>query len=85
MAISYSSHRVSMGDLDYPTKYDALVDDTEDIAQEVETARETESSLIANLEANYVPYTLEANIDGANTYKCTNMPMEPLIVRIIVL
>ena len=78
MAISYFNHRLNVGDpgVTVTTRYDAFIDDAEDIAQEVEAARETgtsgATSLVLNL-ANYVKYTLAAPIDGNGTYKCTNM------------
>jgi len=70
---NFDPYKPSAGSTDYVVKYDNFITIIEDYASEVEAAREGESTLLENLEQNYIGYTLEANINGdSNTYKCTN-------------
>lgn len=60
------------GDVLYPDAYDEFIDLSELTAQEVEAARQGESSLLVNLQTNYVTSTLTENIVG-NGFKLTGM------------
>ena len=68
----FSSFKPILGEINYPTKYDNLIDQVESYATEVETAREFDTSgatsLEQNLQENYVKYNLTKNIDGGNIY-----------------
>ena len=53
-----------VGTNDYLTKYDYFVDAMEAYASEEEEARQNESSILVNLQSNYINYNLENNING---------------------
>ena len=69
----FDSYKPTIGLSNYPELYDDFLDVLELYADEEEAARQGESTILANLQANYIGYTLGASISGASTYKCTNM------------
>ena len=79
MAIDYSGARMTNtsgelpGDTEYPYKYTEFVRLNGLLANEVEAARENETSLLLNLQNNYLTSTLANNITG-NGFKFTGMP-----------
>jgi hypothetical protein len=61
----FSGYKPIVDQLDYPQKYNFFVDGVEVYANELEAAREGEISVVANLNNNYLKYTLNNNIDGS--------------------
>jgi len=64
----YSIYKPTIKSNDYIARYDAHVYATQEIAQEVEDAREGENTLVDNLINNYAAYSLRDNIDGDCIY-----------------
>jgi hypothetical protein len=71
---AFDVYKPTIGTKDYLTRYDAFIDEMQAYAVDVDAARDGELTILANLTANYIGYTLGADIDGLVTYKCINMP-----------
>ena len=69
----FDTYRPIAGTTDYLTKYDDFITEMQAYATEEENAREGETDILANLNNNYINYTLAADIDGDSAYKCINM------------
>lgn len=78
MAIDYSIAQMAnsvwppAGDVTYPDKYANFITLNETAATELENAREAETSLVLNLQNNYLTSTLATDIVG-NGFKFTGM------------
>lgn len=70
---NFDQYKPTVGLSDYPGLYDSFITEVQDYASEEEAARQGAATILANLQANYIGYTLGAPISGASTYKCTNM------------
>ena len=70
---NFDQYKPTVGLSDYPGLYDSFITRVQGYATEEENAREGAATILANLQANYISYTLGAPISGASTYKCTNM------------
>lgn len=75
----FDEYKPIVGLSDYPTLYNNFITRVQGYATEEENAREYHVtnnpvvSILENLQANYIKYTLAAPVSGASTHKCTNM------------